>query len=332
MKKYLLLLAICIPVFLSAQNEPRYLAGAIPLEDGKVVFTKEISVPGLTQDQLFEKLLSWAQTRYNSKESRVAFSDKAKGDIAVMALDTLVFSRSALSLDQSEISYRVIMACEGDRCTLKFSNIRYEYNVSYKREPEKYVAEELITDKYALSKNKLNRLNGKFRRETINLVDETFEDAEKALGINTAAAPIAQAQTSVAVQPTVESRVEVTSPVTVSTKEGYMAFTPDKVPQSIVALLAESPARLTPAGKEDLKETNITWKGLSTMFGKTVATLSLSAESQAYKQTDGVYTVSFLKEPTDETPWMIIECRKQGETTEGSQKTIIGEVLHVWIK
>lgn len=36
------------------------------------------------------------------------------------------------------------------------TGIRYEYNVSYQREPEKYTAEEWITDKFALNKKKIN--------------------------------------------------------------------------------------------------------------------------------------------------------------------------------
>jgi hypothetical protein len=56
------------------------------------------------------------------------------------------------------------IVCVDQRCDLEISGIRYEYNVSYQKQPEKYVAEEWITDKIALRNNKLLRVPGKFRK------------------------------------------------------------------------------------------------------------------------------------------------------------------------
>ena len=43
--KQLLLLTLFIPALLWAQDDSKYLAGAVPVENGKVVFAKEINAP-----------------------------------------------------------------------------------------------------------------------------------------------------------------------------------------------------------------------------------------------------------------------------------------------
>ena len=42
------------------------------------------------------------------------------------------------------MDYRVTIECEDNAAKIKLAGIRYEYNVSYQREPEKYTAEEWI--------------------------------------------------------------------------------------------------------------------------------------------------------------------------------------------
>jgi hypothetical protein len=181
MKKQVLLTLLIIPAFLSAQDDSGYLAGAVPVENGMVVFSKEIAVSGLSQEGLYDKLLAWAEQRFQSENSQVVYTDKAKGYIVAVGEKMLIFTKTALSLDQSLMSYRMTFEFTGDRCTVKIRNIRYKYNVSYRREPELYPAGEMITDKTALTrKGKLNRLNGKFRTSTIDYVTELFGEIEKA--------------------------------------------------------------------------------------------------------------------------------------------------------
>ena len=182
--KQLLLLTLFIPALLWAQEDSKYLAGAVPVENGKVVFAKEINAPSFSKDEVYDKMLDWADGFFSEDGNRVVYSDKAKGDIAAVGQTNLVFQSTALSLDRTEMNYRVTMECENQKCIVKVAGIRYEYNVSYQREPEKYTAEEWITDKYCLNKDqtKLNRGNGKFRRKTVDFIDEMFASASAALG------------------------------------------------------------------------------------------------------------------------------------------------------
>ena len=163
--KQLLLLTLFIPTLLWAQEDSKYLAGAVPVENGKVVFAKEINAPSFSKDEVYDKMLDWADGFFSEDGNRVVYSDKAKGDIAAVGQTNLVFQSTALSLDRTEMNYRVTMECENQKCIVKVAGIRYEYNVSYQREPEKYTAEEWITDKYCLNKDqtKLNRGNQQLR-------------------------------------------------------------------------------------------------------------------------------------------------------------------------
>ena len=64
MKKILFLMLLCLPFIAMAQTDPKYLAGAITMDDGKVSFKTEIQAPSLTKDQLYGTMLKWATERF----------------------------------------------------------------------------------------------------------------------------------------------------------------------------------------------------------------------------------------------------------------------------
>lgn len=65
MKRILLSLLICFPIFLWAQEDnSKYLAGAVPVVNGKVIFTEHIQAPGLSKQQVYDVLLKWAEKRF----------------------------------------------------------------------------------------------------------------------------------------------------------------------------------------------------------------------------------------------------------------------------
>lgn len=314
--KQLLFLLLFIPAFLSAQEEKQYLAGAVPETDGKVIFSREINAPSLSQKQIYDRMLNWAEGSFNSDKNRIVYTNETEGDIAATGEDYLIFSSTALSLDRTLMSYKMTIECREQTCLLKITAIRYIYNVSYQRDPEKYQAEEWITDKYALNKNKtkLNRISGKFRKATINFTEELLQSASSALGVQSA--PTAQV-------------------IPATPKNGFVAFAADKIPNTILQMLPENKMTVTSGKDTNLTETNAVWKGTGNMFGKAIASFSITPESPVYKaiNDNDTYTVSFIKkEDNNSDSWMIIECRKQGETEDGTSKTIIGEILNVWIK
>lgn len=335
--KQLLLFFLLIPSLLMAQEDQKYLAGAIPEDGGKVVFTKEINMPSLSKDQIYDTMYRWAEKYFSEEGRRLVYSDKDKGDIAAVGEEYIIFQSTALSLDRALMSYRVTIECENNAASIKVAGIRYEYNVSYQREPEIYAAEDWITDKYALNKNKkkLNRGNGKFRRKTIDLIDNMFESASAAFGIQPAAV-LTPAQAVNPSQQTIVPAQKITQPAVSNNTEvcqGLTAFEPDKVPSTLLNMLPESKMQVTPGDNDKLVEHYATWKEMGKMFGKNIASISISPESEVYKaiKDNDIYTISFTKKDDTET-WFMIQCIKQGESSEGQQKIVIGEILNVWIK
>ncbi|WP_297909434.1 DUF4468 domain-containing protein [uncultured Parabacteroides sp.] len=323
--KQLLFALLFIPALLFAQEDQRYLAGGVPVVDGKVVFTREINAPTFSKAQIYRQLLKWGQENFNTKESRVAYQNEEKGEMAIIGEEYLVFSSTALSLDRTLMKFRIIIECKEHACTLQLAGIRYEYNVSYQNEPEKYLAEEWITDEYALNKKKtkLNRISGKFRKATIDFAEKTFDSAASALG--------AQLLTTTPAEP-LSAPQRKTQPET--PMEGFVTFQADKVPSTILQMLPNNTLHIKIIEK-DITDANVEWKGIGNMFGKTISTIAISKDSPAYKAIgeNELYRLSFSKPGTSaDEPWIIIECRKQGETSEGQQTMLIGEITNVWIK
>ncbi len=186
------LFCLCLPAVLHAQDkdDSKYLAGAVPEVDGKVVFTKEFSIPGMSQDEIYERLLNWMDARLEKNEntSRVVFSDKEKGQIVGVGDEWIVFSSTALSLDRTQILYQLTITCQPEKSVLEVEKIRF----NYREGKEKYNAEEWIVDKYALNKTKTKLVRGlaKWRRKTVDFVDDLCLGAAEALSATTVKAPV----------------------------------------------------------------------------------------------------------------------------------------------
>ena len=187
------LLCICLPVAVHAQkdkdkddDDSKYLAGAVPEVDGKVVFTKEFSIPGMSQEEIFNRMQKWMEARLkkNGNNSRVVYTNPEEGQIVGTGEEWIVFSSSALSLDRTKILYQLSVVCAPEKCTMEVEKIRF----NYREGKEKYTAEEWIVDKYALNKaqTKLVRGLAKWRRKTVNFVDDLALGAAEALSSSTA--------------------------------------------------------------------------------------------------------------------------------------------------
>jgi len=161
------------------KEDPKYLRGAVPEEDGKVVFTLDLNVPGKDAaqiyDQVYEYLDKLTLEENQLKGSQVSLINKKEHIIAASIKEWLVFSSSFISLDRTEFDYTVIARCEDRHLLLTISRIYYVYDEGGK-EPMKAHAEEMITDRAAVNKkgNDLVRMYKKFRKKTIDRKDEIF--------------------------------------------------------------------------------------------------------------------------------------------------------------
>ncbi len=160
----------------------KYLEGAVPVVDGKVVFTLDLDVPGKDAQQIYDityqVLEDLTKDTNQFPESCIALVNKKEHVIAAKYKEWLVFQNSFLSLDRTIFNYTIIANCSDNHATITLSRISYSYEMNRgTNQGLEETAENWIVDKYALnkSKTKLNKMSGKFRRKTIDRKDYIFK-------------------------------------------------------------------------------------------------------------------------------------------------------------
>lgn len=332
MKKILFLMLMCLPFMAMAQTEPKYLAGAVTMDDGKVSFKTEIQAPSLTKEQLYDAMLKWATGRFKPEgkfNARVLYTNEDEGTIAAGGEEYLVFSSSALSLDRTRIYYQLFITCENGKCDIEMTRIRYWYDEA-RDGGEKYSAEEWIVDDMALnkSKTKLAPICGKFRRETIDLKDSLFKSIQNTLGnkvLNNSqiaeaptpgvtATPVSSTTTIItATPPTTQQVIIGGSEGVTEIKVADNAPTNSTPSQSIDdQIKASSRMTITAGNDEQFEIGKECWGGFGQLFGKEVAFCvidqSKSMGNMLMDQSDN-YKISFYKQGSSE-PWLIVNCKK----------------------
>ncbi len=368
---FLTMLFACLPMAMKAdgqkdkRDDSRYLAGAVPVVDGRVVFSKEFQIPGMSQKQIYDVVMAWMDERLKENQnpdSRVVFSDEKEGTIAGVGEEWMVFYSSALSLDRAWTNYQITAKCKPGSCVVELEKIRYTY-----RETEKYKAEDWITDEYALNKAKTKLVRGlaKWRRKTVDFADDMFMDVAVAFGaqdtrptserkraeekqkplIVAASGPVVIGQATQAktmqeaqtVAPT-PSQTPVTPVEKVaSNKTEYKDTDLKQIPGDVYALMGNSKLVIS-IGKDEFNMTNMTANAggaLGYQNGKAVAYCTLSAD-QAYEVIDKAdsYTLK-LYAPNESTPSAIIECKKLASQTTpqaGQPRTYVGEIVKLLVK
>ena len=179
------MILLCLPMALQAQVDSKYLEGAVPVIDGKVTFSTSIKAKGMTQAQIYETVLNWANKRFqpnNNLNPKILYSNPDKSEIIAGGEEYIVFSSNFISLDRTRIYYHLIINCENENCILTMTRIHYWYEEDNDG-GYKYKAETWITDKEALNKakDKFAKVSGKFRKETIDYKDKLFNEIRNQL-------------------------------------------------------------------------------------------------------------------------------------------------------
>lgn len=164
--------------------DQKYLLGAVPVVDGKVVFSKTIEAPGKSAAQIYGILKQYMEkmtTESNQIHSQLIVADDSKHELGGSYEEWLVFKKTLLQLDQTRFLYVLEANCSDGKADVTLSRIRYLYDEN--RNPEHLKAEEWITDKEAVNKKgtKLLPISGKFRRKTIDRKDFLFNKFETLL-------------------------------------------------------------------------------------------------------------------------------------------------------
>lgn len=159
--------------------DQKYLAGAVPEVDGKVVWTTTLQAPGKTAQQVYDligrQLSAMTKEENQFEQSRILLADTTTHQIVANFQEWLVFKSTALVLDRTRLMYQIVADCKDGSADITMRRIYYLYDEE--RQPQSYTAEEWITDKQGLNKkqDKLARVSGKFRRKTIDRKDNIFE-------------------------------------------------------------------------------------------------------------------------------------------------------------
>lgn len=313
--------AMLTTVLLAAQIDPKYDKGAISEVDGKVVFSKSIAPnKSITDQQLFEKVSGWADKYYNSENNkrekqRVLLVDSEKKQIACSGDMLLVFGKKLLSFDSSPMLYQMILTIENGRCDATMRNIHYLYQSGGDRE-EDLSAEETITDKVAINKKgtKLNFFYDKFRRTTIDSVEQIYASLEEAIN---GKASFANQPTEKEIQyvyvdkstgkevdapvstPVEAPKAQVATPMPMpiptpaTLLSGFKKVSIQDTPKDFIKLL-EKLALVTIT--KDGKTIAATWAGTNDFFGKQVSMVVMNSQDAATNtlESGDTYTISFF--------------------------------------
>ena len=197
MKKIALFLMMLFPLGMAAQKQQdmsKYLAGAVPQQNGIVIFEKSYEVPNKTQAEIYESLKTYLteavlQGENALQQTRIQEEVPENGTMAIAVEEYLYFKRKPLVTDGTRFYYQLVTQAEDGKFTITMRRIRYIYDLtetpSTQANPDVcFTAEKWITDKEALNKKqtKLLKIPGKFRRFTIDRKDEIFNGAAKAVG------------------------------------------------------------------------------------------------------------------------------------------------------
>ena len=166
--------------------DAKYLEpNAVPEVDGKVCWTTTINAPGKSAKEIYDILLAqldkMTQEPNQLGNSSVAVKDESKYELGAVFHEWLVFKSSTFSLDRTQFNFQILVNCSDGKADVQLTRIVYLYDVE--RKPIKYLAEEWITDKYAVNKKhtKLYPISGKFRRKTIDRKNFIFNKFETLL-------------------------------------------------------------------------------------------------------------------------------------------------------
>lgn len=342
-KYFLILLCAIVSVFANAQDDrSKYLAGAVPEVDGRVVFSKTIETKSTISDtDLYNLMLKWANANYTEHEdseliNRVLLANSEERDIACYGEEFFTFRKNAFILDRAKMTYQLIIDINGGKCEVAVRNIKFDYQTESKGTP----AEEMISDEIALnkSKDKLNRYYDKFRIRTVDSINSIFNSIDVYLNGKPTVAAVAT-QGAIEAMTAGKTDTQISSDAQLA---GYKRITVDKIPTKLL-----NDWTVVTSGKSNQPEVmTALWGGTGSFGDNKVAFSILNPERHQVDIIDkgDTYTISFytdiyndavkaieakdgkssdkikiseltpLKTPSGATAfseaWMIIECKK----------------------
>ena len=314
---------------LTAQNneifdEKLYLAGAVPEKEGKVIFSREFSIPGMSEEDIFNRMQKWMESRLKENDneaSRVTYANSKSGMLAGRGEQWLLFRSSALSLDRAWMTYQLTIECKPEFCTVMIEKIRYTY-----RETEKYNADEWINDDFALNKSKTKLIRGisKWRIKTIDFANDMFKSAALALSVSDIQqvtnnkpvdqiqnGPIVIKQTSTPIETAAKQEAPVENKPATETQGPLKEIAPALIPEN--SIKASEGKIVIVIGKDQFNRSMMTADagGSIVNIEDTPAMMCTLAPDQPYEALEKAQTYTVMFYPNGKTePTIVLECEK----------------------
>lgn len=189
MRKILLLL-LCVPMLDFAKekrDDSKYLAGAVPEVNGQVLFQQTFAVKDKNKQEIYavmkEYIRQMTKEEIQMQGTKMVMEDSVEGTVVGRFEEWMTFKKKPLVWDRTRFRYLLTAECSDGKCHMTLTQISYYYeedNDGYNGRT--YRAEEWINDANALNKAKTKLLWGsaKFRRKTVDRVEEIFTNAREA--------------------------------------------------------------------------------------------------------------------------------------------------------
>ena len=185
MKKIILTLLFCLPVLstFARIEEKKYLAGGVPEQNGIVTFTQSFTVTGKSQAEIYPVMQRFVKQLVadGRQDLRTRVISEENSTIIAKVEEIMTFKKVFLNWDHCYFRYLINVECTADdKVKMTITKISYYYDFDQEgNNGVVYKAEEWISDKEAINKSgdKLYPRSGKFRRKTVDRVEEIFKGA-----------------------------------------------------------------------------------------------------------------------------------------------------------
>ena len=205
MRHLIIALLICLPMAAAAQGNwekpdpvkaapekkteyqyAKYLGNVVPVVNGEVIWEKSFVNNKSADDNytiMLNLLTAMTKEEIQLERSNVTLVNKEEHKIICHFEEWLTFTSSFINLDRTRFIYTLTADCEDNKVLVRIMRINYWYDEN-RNGGDRYRAEEWITDEWALNKKKtrLAKLSGKFRRKTVDRIEEIFNNIGTTLG------------------------------------------------------------------------------------------------------------------------------------------------------
>ncbi|MBP5380393.1 MAG: DUF4468 domain-containing protein [Bacteroidaceae bacterium] len=187
MKKIVLSMFMLLALTATAKDktsDAKYLAGAVPEENGTIVFRKGFSVAGKSDQEVTKVMQDFVNQLVDKSITApgnyARIMESSDNSVVARVCEWLVFKQKPFVSDKARMRYLIQVNTKDSRVDMSVTQISYYYEEDQEgMNGEIIKAEEWISDKEALNKakTKLYPKSGKFRRKTVDRMENLFEAA-----------------------------------------------------------------------------------------------------------------------------------------------------------